>query len=526
MKITILKALCCSIILTTGSCLAELRGTSFFSPRSQGTNTARELVGWHRFINKPSPHDWYGACSITPEYLRSFRARRLAEYFFGTNNLNISGSEVTTRTSCDLLADYFGLSPKFSSNVYITPKMQTFLTDFGVYFGCNSWYFRAHTPFVWTENSLCLNELIKDNGLATPFPAHYMTSAALEAPFSSWCQAMKGCKDWGNTAGLQAGRICGSRSAHAFADINCALGWNAVTSEYGHAGFALHTVIPTGNRPCSTFLFEPVIGNGKHWELGLGFDGSGIIWEKDGNQQLEFLVEMRATHLFKACQRRSFDFVCTTSYQQDTANTNFLTGFASRYILLKEFDTDGTYANKLHPAINKTTLRCNVDACIQFDGTFAFGYQYEGFGFDIGYNAWIRSRENIHNVECFQENKFGIKGVQNATGDNTQSKATIYGNILSATEPDRSTKQARLADAQSPIFISMSNLNLESAAAPCQFTHKIFWNFSHAWENRERVPYLGCGGEVEFEGYRPKNVQPNKPSMAQWGLWLKGGFAF
>ena len=130
MKNIILKSLCCCLVIPSSClCLSALRGTSFFSPRSQGTNTARELVGWQRFINKEAPHSVYGVCSITPEYLNSFRPERLAEYFWGSNELNISGSQVSTRTDNDLLADYFGLSPEFSSNILIAPKMKNFLTD-------------------------------------------------------------------------------------------------------------------------------------------------------------------------------------------------------------------------------------------------------------------------------------------------------------------------------------------------------------------------------------------------------------
>jgi hypothetical protein len=37
---------------------------------------------------------------------------------------------------------------------------------------------------------------------------------------------------------------------------------------------------------------------------------------------------------------------------------------------------------------------------------------------------------------------------------------------------------------------------------------------------------LGIGIEVGFEGQRPKDLQPNKLAMSQWGVWLKTGIGY
>lgn len=36
-----------------------LHGKTFLLPRSQGVNIARDLVGWHRFINRCDEPGWY-----------------------------------------------------------------------------------------------------------------------------------------------------------------------------------------------------------------------------------------------------------------------------------------------------------------------------------------------------------------------------------------------------------------------------------------------------------------------------------
>ncbi len=78
-------------------------------------------------------------------------------------------------------------------------------------------------------------------------------------------------------------------SKKGVSDIQIALGWDFFLSEYGFAGLNIRCAAPAGNRSKSIFLFEPIVGNGHHWELGAGFAGRGLIWEKDANKSSHFL---------------------------------------------------------------------------------------------------------------------------------------------------------------------------------------------------------------------------------------------
>jgi len=263
--------------------------------------------------------------------------------------------------------------------------------------------------------------------------------------------------------------------------------------------------------------------------LGFGFDGRGLIWERDGIEQTYLYFTLNATHLFKSEQRRSFDFFNNVPTPQGCERS----GFGSRYILVKEFDEAGNYTGTTLPAINVSTLCCDVSVDIQFDLAVMFAFQRNRFGFDIGYNGFIRSRERIHlDKNQFPERKYAFKGIQNAENNITQSNATLDGNVLAlafANEPNFAAQQAFLADNPSPVFIQANDLNSESAASPLIVTHKIFWYayYSCDAERFKRVtPYYGLGGNVEFEGDYPRRDQPNKDSMSQWGIWAKGGLAF
>lgn len=500
-----------------------LHGKTFLSPRSQSVNAARQLVLFHRYINLPCK-DFYGAFSITPEYGGSFRPERIAEYFWSNDTLVITGSQVTNRDNeTQILADYFGLGPLFQSTVAMKPEIRTALVDFDLYLGYQDYYLRIHVPYVWTKWHYKLRESISPNVPIPDFyPPLYMDTGAVAAPAQSFIQAIAGNLTWGQVSQpLKFGRIDGAHSQRGFAEAQIALGWNFINDECEHAGFNIRGSIPAGTRSKAIFLFEPILGNGHHPELGIGFTGHALVWEKDGQQTVEIWTDINLTHLFNSRQRRSFDLINPS----DPNNIEFK-GFGTRYILAKEFDAVGNYTGVSQPAINITTLECDVSVAIQVDLVIMASYQYCNYTIDVGYNAWLRSREMISNREKIPNNTYALKGIQNvSTGiglsNATQSTATIFGNEF--------TDQATVADPFPPIFFNDSQIDESSAQASRGFTHKLFGNFGYSWDDcyNYAAPFLGIGGEVEFEGLNPRHeIKANKNSISQWGVWIKGGFGF
>lgn len=495
-----------------------LHGKTFLAPRSQSVNAARELTLWHRYINQYCKN-FYGAFSITPEYGHSFRPARLAEYFFADDELVITGSKVTNRdNTTQILADYFGLSPLFQSTVRMEPEIRTALIDFDLYLGYHDYYFRMHIPFVWTKWIFELHETISPEVLPqSPYPALYMAPAVVTPPASSFTQAIAGNLTWGDvTQPLQFGRIAGAQSEHGFAEAQVALGYNFINCEIGHAGLNIRGSIPAGTRSKAIYLFEPFIGNGHHAELGVGFTGHLMLWEKDGQQNVGIYTDANITHLFNSRQRRSFDLINPS----DPENLNFQ-GFGTRYILAKEFDALGNYDGKILPTIDVTTLECDVSVAIQIDAVIMASYEYCGYTADLGYNVWFRSREMISNRDPIPHNKYALKGIQNAVGNATQSTATIFGDSFSA--------QALVADPNPPVFFNDDQIYESSAEATRGFTHKVFGSFGYSWQECDYCvePFIGIGGEVEFEGLNPRHeIKANKNSISQWGIWIKGGFGF
>lgn len=490
-----------------------LQGQTFFSPRSQGTDAARDISIWHKTISPVGKEEGYSSLALTSVYERSFRLNQVAEYFFGTQVLEIAGSEVATRNDTALLADYFGLSPAFQSVVRIKPEAQNVIADLGWYVGKGSFFMNVHIPITWAKTEVVLEEQVFDSGCSTPFPADYMQAAPLTAPYSCFKQAALGNLSYGQVQRLTAGKIGGCHIKGGVADIHCNIGWYYFYDEFRRLGLMARVVAPTGNRPTSEFLFEPVVGNGKHVELGFGITAATRVWEMDDDQKVDVLVDANVMHFFKTHQTRSFDLIGSGSWQR-------VGNWGSRYILAKRFNEDGSYSGQSLPLINATTVPVSIRVTIQVDAVVMLAYTYKNFGIDLGYNGWIRSKEHL-GCPCFPDNTYGLKGIQNVTtggilSNTTQSKASINGDLL--------INQAAVADNPSPVFVHPHDLNIYSAEAPLAYSHKLFLNVYRHWHQKEAWdPYLGLGAFVEFEGTVPNCVQTNRSSISQWGIWVKAG---
>jgi len=584
---------------------AQLQGKSFFYPRSQGVNAARELVGWQTYINQYSTYSCgdsslppkcnYGSFSVTPEYIRSFRAEQLAEYFFGCQTIKFMGSRVNERGKQDILADYFGLPTDFESKVTLKPRIDTFLTDFNWYYGFNSWiegmYVCVHVPFVHTRWDLNLKEYVSNQGTLRHI-AGYMSPVVINRDdlLVSIEEAFKGVKKFGDMRKpFKFGKIDGKQSTTQLADIELAWGWNFCRGECGHAGLNMRFTVPLGTRPNGEFLFEPVVGNCHHYGLGVGFTGHYTFGQHD-DKYWGIYGDANFTHLFKSEQIRSFDFK--------------VNGPGSRYMLLEELVSpavgglfispdpanvdeplNGTraqlqYNRTLVPAINQTSFKTKVHISIRADIVLKLSYQRQRWGFDLGYNLWVRSKEKLSRKEKFESNRWAIKGDAQVYGDDlidfglgsiiplnaTQSMATLNagageGNanqqflnfnadfigaaqrvdfnpeepgllpLVQAIESNLipEVEQDFVNGSQRPVLLRDCDIDTNSAAAPSSLSNKLFVHMSYSKDPQAClmngaawIPFVGVGGEVEIGG----QVNDKRASLSQWGIWLKTGVSF
>ena len=413
---------CCDdICYDCKCCLGPCEGSPFLLPRSQSVNAAREIVGVQPYINKYDMEKTYGAASLAVEYTRTFDQNRISQFFFGGdllkgNSLLIQGSDVANRDSRAWLADYFGLPADYKSEVSFRPVIENFIADFNFYLWMDKWYKKSYLkinlPLVHTRWNLRACEKIIDEGEAD-FAAGYMAPAAISRSELPECflNALNGFTRWGDMRNpIRFGKISPCKlTKTALADIQLVFGYNFWMEKDYHLGLNLQVSAPTGTRPSAFYLFEPIIGNGKHWELGVGISGSWIFCRSEEREDFYagFWLEANMTHLFKACQCRSFDFFCKPN---------------SRYMLLEEMgenlddirkatldgvtpDFDNAtlanyqYQQNLIPAINWSTFNVKVKIPFQADLAVKLGVVRGNWSCDLGYNFWGRTGEKFCTVK-------------------------------------------------------------------------------------------------------------------------------
>ncbi len=580
----------CALLISNG--LYGFGSKTLINGRSQAFNTPRELAGWQQVIYRPDYENCYFALAAVPEYAHSFRDNDLALFLFDCHELIFSGSQAGNRGANDIMADYFGLPSDFKSVVQFDPKIVNFVMDFDLYIGLDGWlpglYAKIHLPIAHTKWDLQLNECVVDAGTTfTSYPAGYFASSATElsaltsgatAP-TNVKTALQGEAIFGDMREpLKFGKVFGRQTETRVCELWGTLGYNFYLSESSHFGVAIRGAAPTGTLRKSEFLFEPIVGNDHHWELGGQATGHiDILNPQDRDEKLSLYIEATVTHMFESKQKRSFDL-----------KNN---GNGSRYMLLQKIASPSSglhigtapnntvapnqYQGRLVPVINKTTL----DACVSVDAqaeiAIKVSYKRTGWECDLGYNLWARSKEKIDRRDCI-ENCYALKGDAQLYGftnpgetavalNATQSNATIHrgqvvaspvfsslsagnfnedfeymninaDNIANASDTlGVALYQLTLTDAtrlgfsqlsvrtSSPaVLVTDSDINEDSALLPKAISHKFFAYVGYMPQRADGlVPYMGGGVFVEFA-----DLDSCKNSaVSQWGLWLKVGIA-
>jgi len=543
---------------------------TFILPRSQTVNTVRELVGWQYEINIPHNGTDYWTFSMAAEYDRLFNAQRLADYLLNGSTISVIGSAYPScQPTCGttVLADYFGLPRDFKSTVLAHPALAQFLIDFDLYYGIDSLvpglYARLHMPLVYANWDLNLCEAVSVCGTDT-FPAGYM--AAVDVPRNdlpcSFREAMRGTTTFGDMKEpLAYGKILDRQTDIHIADLQAVVGYNIALADHYHAGFNFRVSAPTGTANCQEFLFEPVIGNGHHWEIGAGFTGHYELPVCMDGGSLGIYVDSNVTHLCATETKRSYNFIHN--------------GPGSRYMLLEDirhassglFFADGMassyqYSGLLVNAINRTTLCSTIRIPVQVDCVIKAAWNWSDLSIDLGYNFWYRSAEQLVCRERFPKNQYALKGdaqiygftmadeqpialgaTQHAallcggqnngnpsfTNANADNPVTAYStgivpltNLTAADAAMLGLTQDPIATSRPPLLLSDKDIAIHSGLVPRGLSHKGFVHINYAWKNKHiMTPYLGMGAAIEYA----HGSLCNNSGLRTWGIWIKGGFS-
>ena len=572
-------ALLCAFFSTQ----AEKCVSPYYSIRSQGVNLVRQVVGVRDIENELRCSDecWPGYIGSTFEFTKSFNPLDISHCLFGDYLLGngccqafkVSGSGVEGRDNeKDLLADYFGLPTDFQSVININPRITNVIGDYQAYLRLDRWlcglWFYIHAPVVHTKWNMHVCEDVIDSGQQDYpegyFSANTVSDSDLLNNFSEFISGAKAPTIEGQTFNKLAwSRLavdpCGKKTKTTLADLRFWIGYDWLNCDCYNLSVGLVVAAPTGNRPEACYLFEPIVGNGKHWELGGLVRGEYVFWEDcDQTHRVTGFTQANITHLFNAKQRRTFDLCGKPLSRYALAeklgpNSDFpyLYGATNDSEFLCPDPEDLTnptlsnyqFANEYTPVANLTTFCVNVSAAVQVDWVAMLTYSHCNFTWDLGYNLWYRSCENISFRDCdgvIPANTWALKGDAYVYGFEscddapftqdtpvalaaTQSNATIHAGTNNGSTTNAGIDNAQFAyggDAATnptaftaldentvsanntrtsiqPVFLSTDDIDL-CCARTKGFSNKIFTNVSYYWENECWHPYLGIGAEGEF----------------------------
>lgn len=347
-------------------------------------------------------------------------------------------------------------------------------------------WFEAASAVMHVNNDVHLSEQIVNNGGgAQPDTLGLNDSQVVGSMKAAFKQA-----SW------KFGKIDGCRGKTGLADIELKLGINwGFGCEYNmvHGSSYVGMVIPTGNKPCGKYMFEPIVGNNKHFGLMVGSNFGGHVWHCD-EHSIDWEVDLNSRYLFENTQVRSF---------------NVYGKPFSRYMSVYATQADAVAADG--NAYSGTAGINIFTDCVKVDPRFSqnmnteFTYSYCNFRAGIGHGFFARQAEKV----CL-----------NKWTKTPQFKAYAgEGDINLA----RNIKQSfGAADITTPadnyVAITRDQLDLDSAAHPAVLSNTIYGVVGYEWPDYCRPMFASLGGSYEWSHVNA--------ALSRWALWGKFGFSY
>jgi len=237
------------------------------------------------------------------KYLLPFGKTQLTVREGYENGAPATNPNVDTPGNQDIVAENFNIvtnQKNFCSTLAFKPK-QTFV---GVGFSgycqlSNKIWLSFEAPVIHVKNSLDMVETVTYAGggpmvnLGTPTTEGFNNTSFV----ANMTDAFK-------NPNMHYGKIDGSQSKTAVAYVNLKVGYTYLQEEKRSLQLYGGLLLPTGNKPKGIYLFEPLVGNNKHFGLILGtyftrrFEMKRFAVNVSADSDTEFLFENTQTRSF------------------------------------------------------------------------------------------------------------------------------------------------------------------------------------------------------------------------------------
>lgn len=307
-----------------------------------------------------------------------------------------------------------------------------------------------------------------------------MRSAEGVCPFARPAQAF-------NSRSLMYGVLPTKRmKINGYDDINFKVGYTISEGAHHHIELYGNVIVPMGQRPSGRVLWEPIIGNGGHWGLGVGFNLELHLWER-GRQSLSFLADTVFRYLFGATERRMFD-LCNGEW--------------SRYMKVAHRSNPQVAC----PAINHLTQEVHVRPRDNFDSWMALHYKRGDLNLELGVNVWYRNSEKLC-LRCPFPCDIGIFDLSNQMTSASQATICQTNEGDNAAPSDEEFTPIRTCD-----------VNVESARQRSAASVKLSLGLGFHGYFLGKPSLFGLGGAYE--------IPRDNSALEQWAVWFKTNFTF
>ena len=322
------------------------------------------------------------------------------------------------------------------------------------------------------------------------------------------------------------GKVCGCQKITRLADIELSLGYQWMCGDCASTNWYLGVVIPTGNKPCATYIAPAVVGNGQHAGIMTG-SCTEVMLSEESDYSAWYRIDACARYLFRNTQKRSFD-LCGNEW--------------SRYMMVWEneaaYAAAVTLANANLDPIRSYEYGINVfttDFYIkpQFQGRLnqAVYFQGEHFRAELGWNIFARQTDCVQ-LACdwtaapaFADSSYvgGLSLNNNRTIYNDSQTTAI--NVISNINRDNNNASAfttleginLAATAYDDFAISQDEIEYNSVATPGAIVNTPYLTLGYAFES-DYKPQFSVGGSYEFT--------TSNRALNQWLVWGKFELAF
>ena len=405
---------------------------------------------------------------VTTTFVESYDAEQIASYLnpFDTKELRVKESVAANTNpfidngAQDILSYNFNLVTQngtFESLLSFSPVKKVFTLGLNVYKECDFGWIQVTLPFRHMETDMKLQERILNDGGGA---AHDLGNFNIGGNFQ-----VGSMKEAFASKNMKYGRINGKRKKYGFSDCLVKIGCEYKNNERVYVRPFVGTILPFSNKAQAEYMFEPILGNGKHFGIVCGSE-YGREFIHDSTRNVTFSGIAQVSYLFANHQIRSFD----------PAGKPW-----GRYMAMFANQQDFV-AQKYSFGINECTKRARVEGGFQFVLNGALSTVRNGNRIKIAYQNVIRTANRTETPSDWS----------------TPAIASLFTNE-SATNPARGINNLLDGFKNNAYYgIQDNEVSTATASHRTYLAHQLMLSGTKIWERENGDKYYieGCIGGV------------------------------